>query len=476
MRIKYCSAFCGSGKTHQIINRACELVRAHNRVLILQPTRELIDRTVREELQSRPNLPPFRVFHRGTVGGGKVAKAVADYSRGPPDHPEIVFATHQVFPLVRHFANKGDWVVLVDEEMQVIRYKQHRIPQTHNLITDHLDVTAVNAIYGLATVGAFHLHEMARNEDRDEILETLAETNRILTNPNWDTFVNLEQYARLKNGRGKVLAFHSILQPELLDGFEEVFMAAANFEDSAIFNIWGEQGVQFEPDPVFSRSLRYRHHPNGDLVKILYVTEQQWSRKRREAKLGGTDITVEAALVRAANEVFLGSRFLWHGNKTVIDNPFGQTAQRLPNKPHGLNAFADIDNVVFLSSLNPPTDHFRFLESRGLRGGEVRAFTYYAAAYQAIMRTSIRDPDNRQPKTILVPDWGLAEYLHDIFPGSKIEKLDIGIGEDASKSRGRPRRHHSNRDRLAQQRQKARERRLRKYKATTPAQFAGYSW
>ncbi len=258
----------------------------------------------------------------------------------------------------------------------------------------HPHINPVNAIYGLATVGAFHLHEMARNEDRDEILETLAETNRILTNPNWDTFVNLEQYARLKNGRGKVLAFHSILQPELLDGFEEVFMAAANFEDSAIFNIWGEQGVQFEPDPVFSRSLRYRHHPNGDLVKIFYVTEQQWSKKRREAKLGESDTTAEAALVRAANEVFSGSRFLWHGNKTVIDNPFGQTAQRLPNKPHGLNAFADIDNVVFLSSLNPSTDHFRFLESRGLRGAEVRAFTYYAAAYQSVMRSSIRNPDS----------------------------------------------------------------------------------
>ena len=113
----------------------------------------------------------------------------------------------------------------------------------------------MNAIYGLATVGAFHLHEMARNEDRDEILETLAETNQILTNPNWDTFVNLEQYARLKNGRGKVLAFHSILQPELLDGFEEVFMAAANFEEPAIFNIWGEKGVQFEPDRSFPRAF-----------------------------------------------------------------------------------------------------------------------------------------------------------------------------------------------------------------------------
>ena len=46
----------------------------------------------------------------------------------------------------------------------------------------------------------------------------------------------------------------------------------------------------------------------------------------------------------------------------VIESPFQPPAQRLPNKPHGLNVFADYDDIVFLSSLNPTTDHFRFLK------------------------------------------------------------------------------------------------------------------
>jgi hypothetical protein len=29
----------------------------------------------------------------------------------------------------------------------------------------------------------------------------------------------------------------------------EVFIAGANFEDSAIFKLWGEDGIEFEPDP-----------------------------------------------------------------------------------------------------------------------------------------------------------------------------------------------------------------------------------
>jgi hypothetical protein len=227
VRIKYCAAPCGSGKTHQIINRACELVRTHNRVLIFQPTKDLINRTVQEELLSRPNPPQVRVFHRGTVGDGKVSKALADYVREAPDLPEIVLATHQVVPHIKLFANKGEWHVLIDETLQAVRYQQHRVPKTHNLITDHLDVTRVNAVYGRVSVRGTALHDLGKNQDQDEILETLADTSRILANGYWDSFVNLEQYQRLKRGEGKVLAFHSVLKPEILAGFAEVFIAGA---------------------------------------------------------------------------------------------------------------------------------------------------------------------------------------------------------------------------------------------------------
>jgi len=364
VRIKYSAAPCGSGKTHLTINRACELVRNHYRVLVLQPTRELIDRTVREEVQSRLNPPQVRVIHRGTVGDGKVSKALADYVREAPDIPEIVLATHQVLPHIKQFANKNEWHVLIDEALQAVRYQQHRIPQTHNLITDHLDVIQVNAIYGRVTVRDIGLHQIAKNADEDEILETLADTSRILANGYWDSFVNLEQYQRLMRDEGKVLAFHSVLKPEILAGFAQVFMAGANFEDSAIFRIWGEE-VEFEPDPEFSKGLRYSNHPNGDLMTIYYVTKHQWSRKRREAPVGDNGAKIQDRIIRATKELFPSGRFVWHGNKTLIDDPFGLLAERLPNKPHGLNSFAGFGDIVFLSSLNPTTDHFTSVMSVG---------------------------------------------------------------------------------------------------------------
>jgi hypothetical protein len=95
------------------------------------------------------------------VGDGKVSKALADYVREAPAIPEIVLATHQVLPHIKLFANKSEWHILIDEALQAVRYQQHRIPKTHKLITDHLDVTRVNAIYGRVTVRDIALHEIA---------------------------------------------------------------------------------------------------------------------------------------------------------------------------------------------------------------------------------------------------------------------------------------------------------------------------
>ena len=368
--ITYCSAPPGSGKTHEISNQACDLADGFNKVLILQPTRDLLANTAAKEIH------PFRcqIFHKGTVGGS-VAKALADYvAEVPDDIQEVLLATHQVLPHIKNFANKNKWHVLIDEDLQVVRYDKHDIPKTHELITKFLAVRSVNSIYGrIDVIDTDAVEEIAKNEDDDAILETLAGTCRILLNPYWDCYVNIEQYEALVRGEGGFLAVHSILKPEVLDGFASVFMASANFEDTQVFKVWGQQGVEFKPAPEFGKKLQYTEHPNGDLVTIYYVTDHQWSRKRKEAMLDdGT--TILDRMIKAANDLFTSGRFLWHANKAVTESPFDPPAQRLPNKPHGLNMFVDYDDIVFLSSLNPTSDHFRFLKNNmGIEGNEVRA-------------------------------------------------------------------------------------------------------
>ena len=53
--------------------------------------------------------------------------------------------------------------------------------------------------------------------------------------------------------------------------------------------------------------------------------------------------------------------FLWQANKSVPNNFFKGSGQRLPNNPLGLNEFDAVHDVVFLSALNPSPAHAEIL-------------------------------------------------------------------------------------------------------------------
>lgn len=70
VKIPYSPAPAGSGKTFQIQRRAIRLAHKGYIVLILQPTIELIDKTI-ADLRAIPGAPPCRAFHSGLVRSGK---------------------------------------------------------------------------------------------------------------------------------------------------------------------------------------------------------------------------------------------------------------------------------------------------------------------------------------------------------------------------------------------------------------------
>ena len=230
--------------------------------------------------------------------------------------------------------------------------------------------------------------------------------------------------------------------PQMLDGFRSVLMAAANFEGTMVYQLWKELGVEFTKDTSLEKELRFQEHQNGHSGTIKYCDERDWSDRRKKSlivsELEPANTIVLDKIIAAAKEEFGNDQFLWQANaKIKTGDFFGANAIRLPNVPHGLNDFSHINKIVFLSSLLPARDHFRFLENHGVTGEQVRRSIYYSTAYQSVMRTSIRDPKNDQPKTIIVPDRGLAEYLSGLFPGSVIEKLDAGIPNDVEPKRTR---------------------------------------
>ena len=108
--------------------------------------------------------------------------------------------------------------------------------------------------------------------------------------------------------------------------------------------------------------------------------------------------------------------FAWMGNRDVPDDIFKGRGSRLPNSPFGLNCYQHLHHAVILSALNPPPAHFSFLDALGFDSREVKRAGYWQAVYQAVMRISPRNPDDTNPKTVIVMDRATAEWLAEHVP------------------------------------------------------------
>jgi hypothetical protein len=449
--VGYVSAPCGGGKTHLLVRNADKHVREGNNVLFLQPTKLLIEKTRVEEFGRLPDPPPIKVFNSDTVGTN-VAHQLAEYLANPEDRPQVVIATHQAFPRLPFLSNASSWHLLIDEVPQVDRQQELIVPNTHPFITDHIQVAQHDGVYGLVKPKSPEaVRTLARNPDEDELLERFREPATVLTNKHHRSFVHIEQYHNLLTGKGKTLNIHSMLMPSVLKGFASVLIAGANFEDTGLFCLWSKMGVPFVQDVDFLNGLRYRQHGNGHLATIHYALDRNWSRHLLEQS---TDCKPNLDRLRDAAKLVIQDRdFLWQANKSVPNNFFKGLGQRLPNNPLGLNEFDTVHDVVFLSALNPSPTHGRFLQSRGLTSEEIERQGYCGVAYQAVMRTSLRDADDPMPKNIIVPDERLALYLAEMLPGATVRKMDTGIADRPNKG-GRPRVHQNNAEKMSRRRTK----------------------
>lgn len=221
--------------------------------------------------------------------------------------------------------------------------------------------------------------------------------------------------------------------------------------DTLLYRLWDAQGVEFK---ALELPLRYEAHACGDRLTIKYVTEDPWSKALRNRPTAPGSADTVASQVRAAVLSELGTEpFLWMGNKDVPDDYFGvDNATRLPNSPHGLNSYQGYHHTVVYSALNPTGSHFGFLNSQGIDAEAVRTALYRQTTYQAVMRSSLRNPADKTPKTVIVMDRATAEWLAEKFPGAVVEALGGSPLESVRGKPGRPRSHPSDYERKANHR------------------------
>lgn len=109
LRIQYVSAPAGSGKTHQLQRLAAKLVSSENRkVLIAQPTKQLIAQTAEAIRQANPNINVHTIFSLGD--GSAVLPRIEQHMReADKSVGQVLLITHEALKRLPN-AYRVHWV------------------------------------------------------------------------------------------------------------------------------------------------------------------------------------------------------------------------------------------------------------------------------------------------------------------------------------------------------------------------------
>ena len=462
---------CGAGKTYAQIAHAAEAAKRGEHVMLVQPTRLLIAQTA-EGLRAA-GCPRVIAIHGDDPRYHDVVGAVVAYLRAERQGGEVLLLTHAAHQRLPYVHRRQDWTLVYDEAPAATWCGEINLPNTHALLTPALALEDFNPEYCRVRVrDAAGLRVIAQNRDSDDVYALLAPVANVLLSRHWEVYVDAEQYSNTLDAHGnrRKLIFHAALAPSLMEGYRSATILAADAGETTVVHVWSDR-VRFVESRAFDKHLRYTRHPNGPLLTIEYLSDEDWSKNHRDkrAEDGRTLLDHGVGLVKAR---FAGEQFAWQANTDQPDSLFGDArAVRLPNTAHGLNAFQHIHRAALLSALNPPPAHFAFLSSMGIDSEAVRTALYRKTLYQAACRTSLRDPGNQDPKHVIVPDRATAEWLAEKFPGCGVAAMDA-MPQVRKGKPGRPRLHESQAIRNARHRALKREEFMADLAAVAPSPAA----
>ncbi|SFU42726.1 DEAD/DEAH box helicase [Methylobacterium sp. 174MFSha1.1] len=446
-QIKYVSAPCGSGKTHAIINSIVE-GRYDGNLLLVQPTVQLIDNTYNEIKHRSPSSHVER-FHSEIITDKSVAGALVKHFRNPYPGNHVLITTNSTFFNLPFIANKRNYDLVLDESHVLVDPFDEKLPDHHHLITDHLTLEAQGPSYGiLKPKNIKELTSLAENRKRDTVSKLFAKLAKLILSDHYISYVNLQQYNNLIKGKQEDghLVVYSVMQPTIFTDFRSVTILGARLEETALFKYWSDLGVSFCRDLSLENRLRYTEHNNGNLVHLHYGFEDNWSKYVRDTK----HPELHEKIIAASLGIIQGEPYVWNENNDVKKTSIlGQIAKgtELPGKSHGLNDYQHIDHAIIIPALNNKS-YFQkfFIEVLGISELDQKIEMTGHTIYQALSRTSIRDPDNNNIKHWVIADKATAEYIASVYPGSTINSFKL-LMPSACARPGRPRLHENSYER-----------------------------
>src|SRR5215212_4098973 len=113
--INYINGICGAGKNYAIAAWADRLADRGHKVLLVQPTTQLVQETIQTTFPAM-NVDMTRVVSITSKTHEKVMKSIDEHLKTTdPQRGEILVITHSAFFSLSYFHNPKNWIVVVDE-------------------------------------------------------------------------------------------------------------------------------------------------------------------------------------------------------------------------------------------------------------------------------------------------------------------------------------------------------------------------
>ncbi|AQS85139.1 MAG: hypothetical protein ABF876_09820 [Acetobacter aceti] len=467
LNINLVNAPCAAGKTYVALKKIAYAEEVSNQLTILaQPTVELCEESYKQSqsrykmlVTSKVSSHSFDVASQLTITEDDNAfkqllstiltknKQLRD-----PDFNETgitIITTHANLINLRlsGFNDLHEWVVVWDEVPGYTIQLPSKIPLTFQYIKDCFEIEDQTGECGLLKV--INKKQLEDTLAADEVMNNGYHDfkNVLLADDIVDIHVDSQQYNNFVDLTDDSFSLKSLatLRPQFFGDTRETIIMGANITNSLIYKALFSDADFVKHKTSWEKELRFQKH-DGSKVTIYYGYEGRWSQNKAN-KINIKSETYLQALVDAAANQWKGKQWAYLSNieKTVkgkkrnqIKLPPLTRAHELPKKPYGFNKYSHIERIASFTALIPHPDFVSlFTAATGISIEEFLLANYYETVYQSLMRGTMRDPDNKNPKEFVLPDKDTADWLaSEVFAGAKLVKFDLP--DEAPKKSGRP--------------------------------------
>lgn len=428
----YVNAPCGAGKTTSLINFYKDrIARTDSRLVIAQPTIDLMKATA----------------ERFREALGVEATLVYSPSRNEPAAPKfkaalenrdvkLILVTHATLIANPNFkkANADNTYLIIDEIPSIEEAMDVQLNTYKDILASNLDVvpSKVSSYFRLVRNQESEMFDTIRTDLNDQVVKSFEEIFDAVNNPHRDAFVSTDAWDKFVDTELKSyqLTVHLVLLPTLFFRWTNVIIMGANFLDSMLYKAWSTFDDVTFSEWEHSKDLPSIHsEETGTRATIYYCIEQIWS-KSIEEKYGVLSIVSGEVAEHFSDRPFIYAV----NNSTDVTTiaPLMASGIEAPVISHGINAYRHIHNAVFTPALNDTPQHLSFIAQYfGIEKGVISESKSFETAYQFVMRTSLRMPDETAPVEVVVMDERTAVFLASKLPGATVEAFG-SIGEGMS--------------------------------------------